>query len=318
MNGPTDAARAEGRRRAAHPCFSERSGAFARIHLPVAPRCNVRCGFCSRRYDCASEGRPGVTTKVVTPAEAAELFRRARSALPNLSVAGIAGPGDALADFRRTRETFRLVREIDGAVAFCLSTNGLLLPRRARELKELTVSHLTVTVNAVDPEIGARVCGRAVLDGERLAGPAAARAILEAQLEGIRLSLELGFEIKVNCVCLKGVNDLHVEDVAAEMGRMGVSVFNVVRHIPVKGTPLGGLEAPGEGEIRALRDRCARHLPQMRHCRRCRADACGTLSSPEGAGAAAPLRERARACGGPAAGRAAGPPGPLDRPCGPP
>ena len=41
-----------------HPCFNrEAHGRFGRIHLPVAARCNIVCGFCDRRYACVNESR---------------------------------------------------------------------------------------------------------------------------------------------------------------------------------------------------------------------------------------------------------------------
>ncbi|MEQ2789490.1 nitrogen fixation protein NifB, partial [Flavonifractor plautii] len=50
---------------AEHPCLSVQAHfRYGRIHLPVAPRCNIRCGYCDRRYDCANESRPGVTSEV--------------------------------------------------------------------------------------------------------------------------------------------------------------------------------------------------------------------------------------------------------------
>ena len=44
-----------------HPCYSE--GAhhhYARIHVAVAPACNIQCNYCNRKYDCSNESRPGV------------------------------------------------------------------------------------------------------------------------------------------------------------------------------------------------------------------------------------------------------------------
>ena len=55
-----------------HPCFSKKaSAAYGRVHLPVAPHCNIQCNFCNRIYDCANENRPGVTGRVQSPDEAA-------------------------------------------------------------------------------------------------------------------------------------------------------------------------------------------------------------------------------------------------------
>ena len=43
-----------------HQCFSEQAHfAFGRIHIPVAPLCNIKCNYCSRKYDCANENKPG-------------------------------------------------------------------------------------------------------------------------------------------------------------------------------------------------------------------------------------------------------------------
>lgn len=51
-----------------HPCFQESChGKYGRIHLPVAPACNIQCAYCDRRYDCANESRPGVTSEVISP-----------------------------------------------------------------------------------------------------------------------------------------------------------------------------------------------------------------------------------------------------------
>ena len=45
-----------------HPCFNpDVKGKFGRVHLPVAPKCNIQCGYCNRKYDCVNESRPGVT-----------------------------------------------------------------------------------------------------------------------------------------------------------------------------------------------------------------------------------------------------------------
>jgi len=59
-----------------HPCFDGRAvEACGRIHLPVAPGCNIQCGYCSRAFDCVNESRPGVTGRVMEPGEAVSYFR---------------------------------------------------------------------------------------------------------------------------------------------------------------------------------------------------------------------------------------------------
>ena len=48
-----------------HPCFGGDHSKAGRIHLPVAPGCNIKCGFCERRFDCANESRLGPDPEVL-------------------------------------------------------------------------------------------------------------------------------------------------------------------------------------------------------------------------------------------------------------
>ncbi|MEB3270002.1 MAG: nitrogenase cofactor biosynthesis protein NifB, partial [Leptolyngbya sp.] len=93
-----------------HPCFDPKAKhEHSRVHLPVAPRCNVQCHYCSRKFDCANESRPGVTTKVLSPKQALWWLDAIRPQLEDLSVVGIAGPGDPCATPVETLSTLRQV-----------------------------------------------------------------------------------------------------------------------------------------------------------------------------------------------------------------
>jgi len=262
-----------------HPCFScSACGSHARMHLPVAPACNIRCNYCVRKYDCPNESRPGVTTEVLLPAEALEKFRLVKKAYPNLSVIGIAGPGDALADFARTRESLALIRAEDPDITFCLSTNGLMLPHYVDDLIRLGVTHITVTMNAVDPEIGARIVGYVDYFGIRLEGVEAATVLLANQRAGIRAAVARGAAVKVNCVAIKGINEDHLFEVTRTAKELGAFVSNIMPHIAVEGSVFADLPRLNNKELEKLRSTCEININQMRHCRQCRADAIGTLA----------------------------------------
>ncbi len=48
-----------------HPCYSQEAHYFyARMHVAVAPACNIQCNYCNRKYDCANESRPGVVSEL--------------------------------------------------------------------------------------------------------------------------------------------------------------------------------------------------------------------------------------------------------------
>ncbi|NTU88957.1 MAG: nitrogenase cofactor biosynthesis protein NifB, partial [Actinobacteria bacterium] len=275
-----------------HPCFSEGcSSTNARIHLAVAPKCNISCNYCVRKFDCPNESRPGVTSTVLSPEQARDRYVEAREKIENLTVVGIAGPGDALADFENTRRTLELIRAEDENVTFCLSTTGLLLPRYAREIADLGVTHVTVTMNAVDPTIGAKIYKYARLDGLTYTGEAAAAVLLSNQIEGIKILIEMGLIVKVNTVLISGVNDTHVEEVAKKAAELGAFVCNIMQMIPVEGSAFEHLPQVDMHTLRGVRMRCSTHIKQMHHCQQCRADAAGKifedishlLSTPESA-----------------------------------
>lgn len=261
-----------------HPCFSASAQhKYARMHLPVAPRCNISCNYCSRRFDCVNESRPGVTSEVLSPKEALEKFKLVKAAIPNLSVVGIAGPGDALADWDETRETIELIKKKSPGILFCLSTNGLLLPEYAPEIVKLGVRHVTVTVNCIDPIIGAQIYGTVNYDGNRYMGAEGAEILINNQQEGIMYLAGHGVEVKVNIVMIKMVNDWHIPDVVKKVKQLGAKMTNIMPFLPTMGSVFSGLPQTSLREVADMRAACNGELKQMTHCRQCRADAIGLL-----------------------------------------
>ncbi|MHB8791993.1 MAG: radical SAM protein [Thermoleophilia bacterium] len=264
-----------------HPCFNGSvRHKYGRVHLPVAPRCNVKCNYCNRLFDCANEGRPGVTSRVMRPKESMSYLASAMAA-GRISVAGIAGPGDPLANPDQTFTTLRLVRRKYPHLLRCLSTNGLYALPYIKEIIRYA-SHVTLTVNAVDAEVGSRIYEWIRLGDRIHTGIDAASIMMERQLEAIRQLKSAGIIVKVNTVVIPGVNDGHIEDIAQTLSRLSVDIYNAMPLLPVKGTAFGDIPEPLPAEISRLRKCASSHLPQMNHCARCRADATGLISvSPE-------------------------------------
>jgi nitrogen fixation protein NifB len=260
-----------------HPCFSGGANMNrGRIHLPVSPACNIRCRFCKRslcaRFFNRSEDRPGVSAELVRPSEAADLVRRALELCPEISVAGIAGPGDTLAT-GHALETFGIIhREFPGLIN-CLSTNGLLLERFTEELDRAGVRTITVTVNAVDPVILDKICAGISLDGTEYKGTEGAEILIEAQKRGIQKAAAAGMMIKINIVLIPGINDGHTGEIARTVAENGAALVNIIPLIPQ--SEFEGWPAPDCEELRRAREAAEEWLPVFRHCRHCRADACG-------------------------------------------
>ncbi|VEN74427.1 Radical SAM protein [Candidatus Desulfarcum epimagneticum] len=262
-----------------HPCFfSESRKRYGRIHLPVAQNCNIQCVYCRRDHECLHENRPGVSNGVVGPEEALDRLDRALEKMPEIAVAGIAGPGDAFCDPRPTLRTFELIRRKYPGMELCVSSNGLNVRDHIPDLADLNVGFVTLTINAIDPGVGSRLCV-SVREGKgrALSGIPAARALIARQLETVSLLKAGGFRVKVNTVVVPGVNEDHAVFIAGKMGAMGVDLMNLLPLIPVPGTKMEGAEPPSRAEMRKLRRMAGKFLPQMRHCQRCRADAAGCL-----------------------------------------
>jgi len=262
-----------------HPCFSgDAKHKWGRIHLPVAPKCNIQCRYCSRKTDCPNESRPGVSSRVLNPEEAHRYLHHALAKEPRIAVVGIAGPGDPFANAKETLETMRLIRETAPEMLLCVSTNGLGLTEEiANELADLRVSHVTITINTVDPEIGAKLYAW-VRDGKKTyRGVEGAKLILERQLDGIVALKGRGIEVKINSVIVKGVNDHAIGDVARVVSGLGADVHNLIPMTPAPGSEFEDYEEPDPNIMLRVRRDSSAFLKQMLHCQRCRADAVGLL-----------------------------------------
>ena len=258
-----------------HPCFSEEAHhRFGRIHLPVAPACNIQCRYCIRKYDCANESRPGITSKVLTPGEAVERVRTLMDRNDRISVIGIAGPGDPLAN-DATFEVLSSINREFPELTLCVSTNGLLLTDRLQELMKCGVRSLTITMNAVTPETAEKIYSWVSYRGKRYTGREAAECLVCNQTRGLRNAIDAGFMVKINSVFIPGVNTAEIPLVAWLAGMKGVELMNIIPLIPQ--AEFEQLPRPSRELIHKMRGEAGKYVPQMTHCRQCRADAFGVL-----------------------------------------
>ncbi len=263
---------------AKHPCFDqEAKHTHARVHLPVAPQCNIQCNYCNRKYDCVNESRPGVVSSVLTPSQAVGYLAELDTRLEQLSVVGIAGPGDPFANPKETLETMRLAHEKFPEKIFCLSTNGLDLEPYIDEIAELNVTHVTLTINALDPAVLAKIYKWVRFHKRLYRGEDGAKLLLERQLACIPKLKAKGITVKINSVLVPGVNEDEIPRVAEHCASLGADVINCIPLIPTADTPFAQVEKPDAKMLFKVRTLASEHLTLMSHCARCRADAAGLL-----------------------------------------
>jgi len=265
-----------------HPCFNRSACATSgRIHLPVAPQCNIQCNYCNRKFDCVNESRPGVTSTVLTPGQALAYLDGVMDLRDDIAVVGIAGPGDPFANPKETMETFRLIRAKYPEMILCLSTNGLGLTREyVNELAELKVSHVTLTINAIDPEIAGKIYAWARHEKRIYRNEQAGRLMIDKQLQALTWIKEAGMIAKVNSIIVPGFNDEHLKVVSETVKGYGADIMNCIPLLPTEDTAFADLEEPDSAMRFRVRTQCGENVNQMTHCARCRADAIGRLNEP--------------------------------------
>ncbi len=194
-----------------------------------------------------------MTSTILSPGQALYYLESVLEKNKQISVVGIAGPGDPFANERETMETLRLVRKRFPEMILCVASNGLNVAPYVDELASLNVSHVTLTINAVDPEIGANIYawvrnGKSVYHGQ-----IGAKLLWERQSRAISSLKERGITIKINTIVVPGVNDHHVVEIARKVADLGANISNCVPLYPVAETPFASIASPSHEQIAALR-----------------------------------------------------------------
>jgi nitrogen fixation protein NifB len=255
----------------------------------------MQCNYCNRAFDCVNESRPGVTCTILKPLQAADYLDRVLEKIEDVRVVGIAGPGDPFANGEETMETLRLVRQRHQEMILCIATNGLDLAEYIDDLADLHISHVTVTVNAVEPDVGRWIYAWARYKKRMYRGADAAALILERQIDAIARLKAKGITVKINTVVVPGINDGHVVDIARRMAAMKADMHNCIPLYHVAGTPFARIAPPAPEMMEAIRGKAGAFMPQMSHCARCRADAAGLIGDAPGTEVTNLLKEAAGA-----------------------
>ncbi len=230
--------------------------------LPVAPRSNAR----------SRHGGPGVSTPcacgqppaspALLPHEALEYLRTVMESGAAIHTVGVAGPGDPFAVPDRTLETLRLVRAAYPHITLCVTTNGLGVASHAAALADLGVNHVTLLMDAVDPELVDTLYAW-IRPGTRTLRPGEGAALLvDEQAVALAALTGAGIEVAVCVTVYPGINDAHVGDIAAAAKALGASGIYVLPFVPA-GDAAGPVPAADAATMDAARQAAAIHLPVL-------------------------------------------------------
>ena len=155
------------------------------LRLSVTDLCNLRCIY------CMPEG--GVVKRphedIMSVEEIAEVVRAASACgITKVRVTG----GEPLVR-KGIVEICRRISETPGIRELCMTTNGILLPEFASDIKAAGVKRLNISLDSIDPDTYRKITRSGSLD---------------SALKGVQAALDTGFDaIKINAVLIGGVND---------------------------------------------------------------------------------------------------------------
>jgi len=159
------------------------------LRLSVIEACNFRCGYCMPADKVPDDYGFDATGRLSFDEIETLVRGAARLGVSKLRITG----GEPLLRKDLPALVARLAR-IDGVDDLAMTTNGALLARHARALREAGLRRITVSLDALDPALFRELSGGRGDVSDVLAGIAAAEAA------GFR-------KLKINCVVQRGVND---------------------------------------------------------------------------------------------------------------
>ncbi|MCK7484526.1 MAG: radical SAM protein [Bacillus subtilis] len=228
--------------------------------------CNIQCNYCNRKYSCPNENRPGVTNELIKPENVHQIISESLIKFPNLKIAGIAGPGEALAEPETIYKSFKTVKENFPQLKLCLSSNGVKIAESIDLIKELGIDYVTVTINTLNPLTASKIYNDKKPD-----------IIVKKQMQGVKELQNIGVTVKINSVVIPEINYQDLTEVAKFAKDNKIFAQNLIPFFPVQGSAFENLKAPSKEQMQIIREECSKYINQITHCKRCRADAIGTL-----------------------------------------
>lgn len=201
------------------------------LRLSVTERCNLRCRYCMPEEGVCKKRHEEMLTEdeMIQAVEAA-----AALGMWKLRVTG----GEPLVK-KNILSICRRASAVEGIKEVCLTTNGTLLPRLAKPLREAGVDRLNISLDTLNAEKYAYITRQ---------------GSLEDALRGIEAGFDAGFDkIKINAVLIGGFNDDEITDLAALTMRYPVDM-RFIELMPMYDNEEFGPKAyvPGRAVLAAL------------------------------------------------------------------
>lgn len=268
------------------------------VHLPVAPTCNVQCRYCRRHFDCQRGGPPGVVTEPLTPAQALDYLEAVLAVRKDTASVAVAGPGDPLGNPDKTIETLRQCKNRHPGLLRYIVTNGVMgvdPVQSATQLAELELVRMDIMVNAVDPDILAKLYSSMRLGKRNLGGATAAQTLAQQQAACVKAAVAAGIPVVIRAFAVPGVNDNHLGDVAEAAKAWGAAGMAVIPFTPQDESAMAERPQPNAVQLATIRNTVIPHLPLVDWDHTVRTDPAGILGRQEAAETLMAIKQQAQA-----------------------
>lgn len=171
------------------------------LRVSVTERCNFRCQYCMPEKPFSWVPKENLLSYE-------DMFKFIKVAIDEgVKKVRITG-GEPL--LREDLDKFiNMIYSYKNDIDLALTTNGFLLPNIAKDLKEAGLKRINISLDTLNRDRAKQI---------------AQKDVLETVLKGIEEAKKVGLKIKINCVPLKGINDIDMIDVIEYGKKEGISV----------------------------------------------------------------------------------------------
>lgn len=184
-----------------------------RVHLPVAPKALARVRFSPEK----------ALPRALTPDQALNWLEYLAAQDQKVKVINLNGPGDPLATPELTLLTLNLLRERYPGVSLCLTTLGIGAAPYATELARLGLAHVSILMDAVDPEVAQRIYAWIRPGTKTLPLAEASRVLIAEQAASLEALVQAEVRVLAKTTVYPCINTGHIPAIAARAAELGAA-----------------------------------------------------------------------------------------------
>ncbi|WP_010678098.1 GTP 3',8-cyclase MoaA [Bacillus timonensis] len=176
------------------------------LRISVTDQCNFRCSYCMPKEIFGDDYQFLKQGELLSFSELETLTR----SFVKLGVQKIRLTGGEPLVRKNIHELVERLTHIEGIEDIALTTNGIFLPKYAKQLKEAGLQRVNISLDAIDNDVFKGINGRSVG--------------VKPVLAGIEAALEAGLQVKMNMVVQKGKNDSQILPMARFFKDKGITL----------------------------------------------------------------------------------------------